>query len=119
MYERYCQMRDKLGLKDSDVAKMTGINKSTFSDWKSGRSVPKKDKLQKIADCFGVDIGYFFSVQTDVHHYVDNETARIAQEIFQDPDRRALFEASADCPPEYLRIASDMLRRLKETNPDG
>jgi hypothetical protein len=47
---------------------------------------------------------------------MDNETARIAQEIFDDPDRRALFEASADCPPEYLRIASDMLRRLKETN---
>lgn len=119
MYGRYCEMRDRLGLRDSDVARLTGINKSTFSDWKTGRSVPKKEKLQKIADCFGVSINYFYGVQTDAHHYIDNETARIAQDIFDNPDKRALFEATEDCPPEYLRIASDMLRRLKETNPDG
>lgn len=35
------------------------IARSTFSDWKSGKSMPKTDKLLKIADYFGVDIGYF------------------------------------------------------------
>lgn len=47
MYEIYCKLRDERGLKDSDVVKATGITKSTFSDWKSGRSKPKQDKLQK------------------------------------------------------------------------
>lgn len=37
-------------MKDSNVAALTGIGKSTFSDWKSGRSEPKNDKLQKIAN---------------------------------------------------------------------
>jgi len=41
------------------VSKATGIAQSTFSDWKSGRSTPKLDKLNKIADFFGVDISYF------------------------------------------------------------
>ena len=41
------------------VSKATGIAQSTFSDWKSGRSTPKIDKLNKIADFFGVDISYF------------------------------------------------------------
>ncbi len=38
------------------VAKATGISASTFSDWKSGRSTPKADKLSRIADYFGVGL---------------------------------------------------------------
>lgn len=79
------------------------------------------DKAQKISEYLGIDISLLIGVQTDAQTdwYIDGETAKVAQEILSDPDKRALFEASADCPPEYLRIASDMLRRLKETNPDG
>lgn len=58
MYEIYCKLRDEKGLKDADVVKATGITKSTFSDWKSGRSKPKQDKLQKIADFFEVSLDY-------------------------------------------------------------
>ena len=38
------------------VAKSTGIPASTFTDWKNGRSVPKTEKLKKIAAYFGVSI---------------------------------------------------------------
>ena len=58
MYEIYCKLRDAMGVKDADVVKATGITKSTFSDWKSGRSKPKDEKLQKIADFFGVTAEY-------------------------------------------------------------
>lgn len=65
MYERYCELRDAKGVKDATVAKETGIGKSTFSDWKSGRSVPKKDKLIKIADYFHVPVDYFLGDEKD------------------------------------------------------
>lgn len=58
MYEIYCKLRDSKGLKDSDIAKATGITKSTFSDWKNGRSKPKDEKLLKIAEFFGVTLDY-------------------------------------------------------------
>ena len=58
MYDIYCKLRDDRKIKDADVAKATGITKSTFSDWKNGRSEPKLDKLKKIADYFGVPIEY-------------------------------------------------------------
>lgn len=61
MYEIYCKLRDSKGLKDSDVVKATGITKSTFSDWKSGRSNPKDDKLCKIADFFNVSLDYLMT----------------------------------------------------------
>lgn len=59
MYEKYKKLRDKKGISDYKVAQETGITKSTFSDWASGRSSPKIEKLQKIADFFGVSIEYF------------------------------------------------------------
>lgn len=58
MYEIYCKLRDEKGIKDADVSRGTNITKSTFSDWKNGRSVPKQEKLQKIADYFGVSLDY-------------------------------------------------------------
>lgn len=35
------------------------IPRSTFSDWKSGKSMPKTDKLIRIAEYFGVNVCYF------------------------------------------------------------
>lgn len=59
MYEKYIKIRDKKGVTDYQVAKDTGITKSTFTDWKNGRSKPKLDKLKKISDYFGVSLEYF------------------------------------------------------------
>ena len=65
MYEIYCKLRDEKGCKDADVAKATGITKSTFSDWKNGRSKPKDEKLTKIADYFDVPLTYFYEEHRD------------------------------------------------------
>ena len=43
------------------VSKDTGIAASTFSDWKSGRSVPKLDKIKLIATYFDVPLEYMLS----------------------------------------------------------
>lgn len=59
MYEKYEELKKLNNVKDVDVSRETGINRSTFSDWKSGRSSPKIDKLKKIADFFGVSMSYF------------------------------------------------------------
>jgi transcriptional regulator with XRE-family HTH domain len=36
------------------VSKETKIPYSTLSDWKNGKSVPKAEKLQKVADYFKI-----------------------------------------------------------------
>ena len=61
MYDKYVTLRDKAGYTDYRVAQETGISKSVFSEWKSGRSVPKIDKLYLIAKLFNVDLEYFVS----------------------------------------------------------
>ena len=46
MYSKYVKLRNDKGITDYRVAIDTGIRRSTFSDWKSGRSKPKTDKLK-------------------------------------------------------------------------
>lgn len=59
MYGNYAKIRDQKGVTDYRVSVETGIPKSTFSEWKSGRSKPKAEKLKILADYFGVSIEYF------------------------------------------------------------
>lgn len=58
-YQKYVELRDSRGVSDYRVAIESGVNQSTFSDWKSGRSKPKIEKLIKIARFFEVPIEYF------------------------------------------------------------
>lgn len=56
MYQKYIELRDKKGVTDYRVSVETGITKSTFTDWKNGRSKPKTEKLAILAKYFGVPI---------------------------------------------------------------
>ncbi len=55
-YVNFEQLLTERGTTTYKVAKETGISNSTFSDWKSGRSTPKLDKMQRIAAYFGVSL---------------------------------------------------------------
>lgn len=59
MYEKFEALLEKHNMTAYRVAKVTGIPKSTFSEWKKGKYKPKIEKLQKIADFFGVPVTYF------------------------------------------------------------
>lgn len=65
MYNKYVALRNKKGITDYRVAMDTGITKSTFTDWKNGRSNPKIDKLKTISDYFGVPIEYFLEEEVE------------------------------------------------------
>lgn len=119
MYEMFEKLLKEGNLKIADVAKATGLSYSTFTDWKAGRYTPKAEKRQKIADFFGVPLEYLDTGEMPEQYYSNPETAKIAQEIFDDRNLRALFDAARDSKPEDLKMAAEMLRKFKATNPDG
>ena len=124
MYENYERIIKSRGLTNYKVSKDTGIAQSVLSTWKTKGTTPKLDKLQILAEYLNVSVDYLIGVpntgqQNDAKWYINEETARIAQEIYEDPNKRALFYAARDSRPEDLKMAADMLERFKETNPDG
>lgn len=59
MYQKFEELLIKNNVTAYKVAQVTGVLQSTLSEWKVGKYTPKLDKLQKIADYFGVPITYF------------------------------------------------------------
>lgn len=112
IFERLCKERDVTPYR---VCKETGITTSTISNWKAGRYVPKQDKLKKIADFFGVTVEYLMGDEKteDVQYYLNDETKKIAQEIFENKELKILFDATRNANPEDLQLIIGMAKRFK------
>lgn len=59
MYEKFEHLLTEKGLTAYRVAKDVGMSPMVFSDWKTGKSKPKADKLLILAKYFDVPIEYF------------------------------------------------------------
>ena len=108
MYEIFVQLLDRTGKKASDVAKATGIPSSTFSDWKKGKSSPKAEKLQKIADYFGVSVDYLMTGKEELDEkknpYSDLKGIYLSY---------AKEAQDSGIDPEDIRLAIDTIKRLR------
>lgn len=59
VYKKFKALLDKEHKTTYRVSKDTGIPQNVFSNWKTGRSNPKVDKLKILSNYFGVPIEYF------------------------------------------------------------
>ena len=59
-YQRYANARDEKGLLDADVASMASVSPVTLSEWKSGRSMPKFEKMSRIAAAVGMSVAEIY-----------------------------------------------------------
>ena len=85
MYEIFELLCRKNGVTPYRVCKETGLTTATISDWKAGRYVPKADKMQKIADYFGVSIEYLMTGKENaVTEKVPELTSRDERDIAKD-----------------------------------
>lgn len=109
MYEIFVQLLDETGKKASDVAKATGIPSSTFSDWKKGKSSPKTEKLQKIADYFGVSLEYL-TTGKDESEEKQNPYSNL-KSIYLSYAKEAQDNG---IDPDDIRLALDTIARLRK-----
>ena len=59
-YEVFEKLCVKFGVTPYKVAQATGVTTSTLSSWKAGKYIPKADKIQRLADYFGVPSDVFY-----------------------------------------------------------
>ncbi len=116
MYSIFEELLQKHGVSTYKVSKETGIAQSVFSSWKNGISTPKQDKMQKIADYFNVSLEYLMTgveKEGGEKYYLNDETAKMAQDIFENKELRMLFDTARDAEPEDLQAVHNMLLALK------
>lgn len=116
MYSIFEELLQKYGVSTYKVSKDTGIAQSVFSSWKNGISTPKQDKMQILADYFNVSIEYLMTgkeKEGGEKYYLTEETAKMAQAIFENRELRMLFDAAQDASPDDLQTVHSMLLALK------
>lgn len=121
------------GLSQKDLSARTGIGKSSLSQYMNGLNWPDDNrKVGQIAEILNVNPAWLMGFNVQMHTeddasgensqqagwYTDSATAKAAQEIFDDPDLHALFDAARDSKPEALKAAAALLKVYKETNYD-
>ena len=114
MYEKFEELLKKNNVTAYRVAKETGVTTATLTSWKQGKYTPKREKLQKIADYFGVSVEYFTGEEpieetSNKGYYIDEETARTAQEIYNND--KILFDVYNTVDKERL---VDFAKKLAE-----
>lgn len=115
MYDIFEKLCKEKSITPYRVCKETGLTTSTISNWKAGRYTPKTDKLQKIADFFGVSIEFLMGTEEKEDssiYYTNEETAKLAQEMFEDEDMRSLFDMKRNMPPERFKAHMDFMKNL-------
>ena len=130
MYEIFSELLQRYGLTPYKVSKEIGISQSTLSDWKRGKSTPKIDKLQKIADYFGVSVEYLTTGKDESEKKAPTITPKDERDIAKDlesimsklsskEDGPASFDGT-DIPEADQELFAGqielMLRRLKAIN---
>lgn len=114
MVERIRELCAKNGTNLASLEKILGFANGSLA--KSDGKI-QSVRLKAVADYFGVTMEYLLQGGKD--YYLNAETSKKAQELFDDPDMSLLFDAARGNTPDNLRMAAEMLKKLKETNPDG
>ena len=117
MIQKIKRIMAQRNITQSDLAKLTKISASSISDYLTGKYIPKQDKLAAIAEVLGVSPAWLMGYNTDNKHdnqyYLNPETARLAQEVYDNPDLRILFDASRHLTPEDIRFVVEMVKKMK------
>lgn len=118
LYKNIKKRRLELGMTQSDLAEKLGYSdKSMIAKIESGKVDLAQSKIIAFADALRVtpsDLMGWNEDGTDTETYYTNpETAKLAQELFETPGMRILFDAARDSDPKDLQMAADLLKRLK------
>ena len=116
MYEIYQRLLDEKGLKNADVARATGISNMTLSDWKRGKSVPKSDKMRKIAEYLNVSVDY---LMTGTDKAYSEEDAILDAHISEDVELKEAIKkyyTLDEKARKYILEGIDLLWRANKTD---
>ena len=117
-YDRIKMLCKQKGVTVTGTEKELGFARGSLCKVETNK--PSMEKVQKLADYFGVSVGYLTTGEDneDKGYYINPETAELAQTLFENKDLRVLFDAAKDATPEDLQTTYNMLMALKKKERD-
>ena len=92
MYEMFENLLKERGITAYKVAQDTGITTATLSSWKKGRYTPKREKLQKLADYFGVTVDYLMTGENNTENSLTHKDEKDIERILDQTREQLLSQ---------------------------
>lgn len=96
-------LREKHKLSQKDLAIIAGVTDKAVSTWESGAKEPRMGAIQRMADHFGILKSDIIEDIDARQYYLNPETAKMAQEIYDNPQYKILFDATKKLKPESIK----------------
>jgi transcriptional regulator with XRE-family HTH domain len=108
------KLREKKGMTQKELANALNVTQTAITYWETGKREPNAEIIEKIANFFGVTPAYIMGWENtdEKKYYLNEETAKLAQEMFEDEDMRSLFHMKRDMPPERFQAHIDFMKNL-------
>lgn len=124
-------IRIERGITLEQVAERLKLTAKTVQRYETGERKIKINTVMELAEYFCFDYSNFMSeaksrlsydhespyvmtVRETPSYYLNNETAKIAQEIYENEDMRSLFDVARDIKPDRLKAYIEFMRALKD-----
>lgn len=111
-YETIKKLCKNHGVTVTGVEKELGFSRGSLC--KVNTNKPSMEKVQKLAAYFNISVESLLGDEEDSPgYYLNEETAKAAQEIFENKELRMLFDAARDADAEDLKALHSMALALK------
>lgn len=115
---RLVEMMDVLGITQADIVKRTGVQKSSLSNYISGRRKPIQDQLSVIADPYGIDPAWLMGYDTEM--FLRDSVAKaytrgmFTQSITEEEEK--IIKAYRLAPPDLQAAVCTILNVKRDTS---
>lgn len=106
------------GKNQADIATLLNVSQAAVSNWCKGIKMPRMDKVQALADYFGVNKSDLLedkgTQEEDNSYYIDEDAKELAQFLFKNPEYRVLFDAAKDVSADDLEMVKTIIDKFRK-----
>lgn len=106
---------EKFGKSRNDMCDALGVKYTTFTDWVKGKSYPRIDKIELMANYFGISKAELVEERTnETSYYLDEEAREAADFLHKNPEYKVLFDASRKVKKEDIDFVRKMIDKFSD-----
>lgn len=121
---RVKSLRLSAGMQQKELAVTIGVSRPTVSEWEHQKKDPSGERLEKLAELFGVSKGVLLCQDTapgvppDETDTNGGDIWELREQVRRDPERHYLFSLARNADIEDVRQAVAIIDALKNARRD-
>lgn len=106
------------GVNQTEMCNALGFKFMTLSDWLHAKTYPRIDKIELMANYFGISKADLVEDHADEeqHYYLDDDAREMAEFMHKNPNYKVLFDAVRNVSAEDIEFVRQMIDRTTNNN---